>query len=839
MKLVGSVCAAACCVAGTVSADVVGWWRFNGEGANVPNVAATAGVPDGTPRATDGTIVSIDTYGANPVYGSTAAELPLVTNRFQQVAPRLVDQKTGTVYAGSKTLHFGKDGLAGGVIIPYDETFLLTDFTVEVMVRFPEEAAARASTGDKMFPLVQFGRDSQEGWIFAVYDGFPFVRANYVSTSDKEVKNQGSTTSKTASYMKYMPTLFDGQWHHLGMRVNLNTSNQMLFAYFYVDGKLCGGKSFSNFSRWLLSGTCPLAIGCQPYYSDGTRTFWGDIAEVRISNEVLQDNNLLVPLVDGPADDDTALLLTFDSAAKGIGCTSQYVVPCIVDTTATAQSTNHIWFGMNWNIHNAAYNNPYIPRWFPFTDSGNIDHLLVDLRPTLSTDDTWGATYGADALLAANAGALDIPTCMTNGAAAPGTDVINVPDLNSTLPTGDFTIEFVLKTEASSTSEADTFFYCPFLKWCIYKNKVLARGFKTSYGSAISDITSSESVADGKWHHVAYTYNKAAAKTRLYVDYKQIGTQDGTLFVSTNAKEDDKRCFIGAQKRDFTSNAQAFRGKIDAVRITRRVLTPGEFLSTRSAATLMTMTFDDAENPYSPGQEGGIAPSTGVAGTISGGEEPEIVNGPAGWYVLDGSNGVDKVECGKAVKFAGSTLYWQNATLLERKSFTIEFFARLTDIRTGANLIRCSKTAGAGGSLVWTVYKQSNGYLRFDAIPVKTNGTLDTQRGSNITSTEFMPTDSDTKWHHWALTVDSTDGEHIYAKFYKDYEQLGNTVTINGTLDVPPQNKNRLGFTIGGTGNAGAYIYGTFDQVRVSAGILPVDKFMRHELPPGAFIFVR
>ena len=91
-------------MAATVYADVVGWWRFNGEGANVPNVAATAGVPDGTPRATDGTIMSIDTYGANPVYGSTAAEMPVVTNLFQQIAPRIVDQKTGIVYAGGKTL---------------------------------------------------------------------------------------------------------------------------------------------------------------------------------------------------------------------------------------------------------------------------------------------------------------------------------------------------------------------------------------------------------------------------------------------------------------------------------------------------------------------------------------------------------------------------------------------------------------------------------------------------------------------------------------------------------------------------------------------------------------
>ena len=837
-----AILAAACCMAATASAGVVGWWRFNGEGANVPNVAATAdGLPDGTPRATDGTIMSITTYGANPSYGSDSTEMPVVTNLFQQVAPRLIDQKTGSVYAGGKTLRFGEDGLDGGVIVPYDETFLLTNFTVEVMVRFPEDAAARASTGDKMFPLVQFGRDSQEGWLFAVYDGFPFVRINYVSTSDEEVTNPSSTATKSDSYMKYMPTLFDGQWHHLGMRVNLNTTTQQLFAYFYVDGRLCGGKSFNNFNRWLLSGNCPLAIGCQPYYSVATRTFWGDIAEVRISNEVLQDNNLLVPLVDGPADDDTALLLTFDSAAKGIGCTNQYVVPCIQDTTVAAQSTNHIWFGMNWNIHNAAYNNPYIPRWYPFSDVGNTDHLLTGLRPTLSRNDTWGATYGADALLAANAGSLNIPTCTTNGAAAPGTDVINVPNLNSTLPTGDFTIEFVIKTEAASTSEADTFFYCPFLKWCISNGKVLARGFKTSYGSSVGDLASG-AINDGKWHHAAYVYDKDAASVRHYVDYKLIGSKSGTLFVSQNANETDKRCFIGAQKRELTSGtsgAQAFRGKIDAMRVTRRILIPSEFLSTRSAEKLMTVTFDDAEHPYSTGQEGCIAPAEGVAGALDGGVAPEIVDGRAGWYVLDGSNGVDKVECGKAVQLAGSTLLWQNTTLLERNDLTVEFFARFSDLRTSANILRFVRAGSSGASvdssIIWAVYATNGTHYRFD-IRAVTNGVLSAkQSGGN-----FAPiTETDNTWHHWALTVDATSGTNVVAKFYKDYEQLGDTVKLTGKLDLPPQAGYGTGLTIGGTGVAEAYTYGTFDQVRVSAGILPVDKFMRYDNVKSTVIYVR
>ena len=82
----------------TAQAETLLWYRFNGEGANVPNVAAsTDGLPDGMVRATDGTIRSITTYGSNPVYGNDASEMPVVTNLFQQVAPRIIDQKHGDV----------------------------------------------------------------------------------------------------------------------------------------------------------------------------------------------------------------------------------------------------------------------------------------------------------------------------------------------------------------------------------------------------------------------------------------------------------------------------------------------------------------------------------------------------------------------------------------------------------------------------------------------------------------------------------------------------------------------------------------------------------------------
>lgn len=827
-------------MAGAASAGVVGWWRFNGEGANVPNVAETGGIPDGTARATDGTVRSIATYGANPSYGSDEAEMPVVTNLFQQVAPRLVDQKTGTVYAGGKTLHFDGNNVNGGVIIPFNEAFVMSNCTIEVVMRIPPEAASRS---DRMFPLVQFGRDSYEGWFFAVYrgdnvasGGVPFVRGNFVDMNGADKPNNGSTTGAT-SYVKDLPSLFDGRWHRMTLTLKYNAgSSPSITAAYWIDGVCCGGMTYVNWKSWKLSGNCPLAIGCQPYQGGGTRTFWGDIAEVRISDTVLSENNFLVPLAGGPVDEDTALLLTFDDAAKGLGFARQYVVPC--QQTVGNSNTNYMWTARNWNIHNAATNNPFIPRWYVFAEKGNADHLADELRPTLS-DDTWGDTFGVDASLFADAGSLNIPTYQPPGAAAPGTDVINVPDPICQLPSGDFTMECVFKTEAASTAEMDTFIHCPFLKWGVTNGKVLTRGYTTRYGTA-ANITSSWTIDDGQWHHSALVYKDNTMYQ--YLDYKFVGKTEATLHVANIGN--GERFFIGAVERCFnagtaTSSSQAFRGKIDAVRITRRALTTGEFLSMRSDEKLMTVTFDDAERPYAPGQAGAIAPAEGVAGALAGGEQPQIVPSRGGWYVLDGEGGTNTVACSNAVQFAGSTLLWQNTTLMERNDLTVEFFARYSDLRSTANILRYVRASATGAqvndSIIWGLWAQNGTNWRLD-IRAVTNGVLSAnQSGGNFAAI----TEADNQWHHWALTVDSTSGTNVVAKLYKDYEQLGNTVRLTGRLDLPPMAGHGTGLSIGGTGVAGAYIYGTIDQLRVSAGLLDPSEFMRYDTARGTVFFVR
>ena len=56
---------------------------------------------------------------------------------------------------------------------------------------------------------------------------------------------------------------------------------------------------------------------------------------------------------------------------------------------------------------------------------------------------------------------------------------------------------------------------------------------------------------------------------------------------------------------------------------------------------------------------------------------------------------------------------------------------------------------------------------------------------------------------------------------------------------MPPLNGNRLGISLGGTGNAGAFIDGMFDQLRVSAGVLDPSKFIRYDKVQSTVIYVR
>ncbi len=799
-------------------ADVVAWWKFDTIGADNKVVNAA------NPGTYDGYLTTGTQPGTDGTWPANAANMPIVTNSFPQALPRVIDQLTGVATNSGKALLWNGTAVKGGVVVPYEDAkdLLLEKFTIEAFVRLPPEAANR--TANQMFPVVHFGNDSGVGYMFSVWDnsmskGYLFWRAN------------GSDWGAWRNQAAQMPGVYDGRWHHVAVTFNGNLSTEKATAVLYLDGLPCA--SYSNFSwkGWdtVRDNKYPLVIGWHPYNS--TRTYMGEIAEVRISNALLERNQFLVPMVDRPAlvDADTALMLTFDTAKDtGYGFAAQHLVPCVNGT-----ATNYVWNAMNWNIQNAAFAEPLVPRWYSFLDvKGRDTYLGDDLRPMQDESVLPGESlYGNAVGTMVDAEGASLKIC-GNGDGS-WAELINVPGASG-LIADDLTMELFFKTDIAD-NDTDTLVYSGFLKWCIYQGKMLARTFVVAgqnNSTTNVQITSAAKVNDGKWHHAAYVYDKANGAVSLYLDYKLVGTKVAAPWVDGSLA-----CLIGGETRTY----QPFAGNIDDVRITRRVLRSWEFLTTHAAGTDRMM---DAplESDYSTGVDESIAPA-GTAGTLTANETsgaavaPTVVKTREGFVMLDGVAGLETRASGYALRLDGGYIRWPFNRLLDRTELTVEFFARFDKLEHSANWLRLSDGANWGDAPVWTlwytVYPNQTPDIRVTANST-TNGGVSV-RSSPVIFHEGA--EDDGKWHHWAMTISlNATGSNTVFTLFKDYEQYGNAVTIAGVLRFPANGAN---LSVGGTGVAGAFIHGLVNNLRISPGVLPASAFMRYIPKAGTWIILR
>ena len=542
---------------------------------------------------------------------------------------------------------------------------------------------------------------------------------------------------------------------------------------------------------------------------------------------MLENDQFLVPLVDRPAltDDDTALMLTFDTAkSTGYGFTAQHVVPCI-----NSGKTNYTWAARNWNLLNAAVRAPLVPRWYPLDTIGREDYLSETLRPlqddaAVPDESLYGSAFGTTA--DAEGASLGIRTDGGNNA-----DVLNVPGA-SALAADSLTVELFFKTEIADDN-TDTLVFSGFLKWCVYQGNLLARTYTQSghIHSGGGDEIKAGKVNDGNWHHAAWVWDKETGAVSHYVDYVCAGTKKITPYVDASAT-----CIIGGQDRAY----QAFAGNIDDVRITRRALKPWEFLTTHAAGTNLVM--DAAlESDYSTGVDAAIAP-TGTAGTLIANETsgeavlPEIVKTREGFVTLDGEVCQETRASGHALRLDGGYVKWPYNRLLDRQDLTVEFFARFDKLEHSANLVRLSDGTDWGTNPPWTLW-----YGIYSGVPdVRVTANTTTNGGISVKSALGIlheGAEDDGKWHHWAMTVGlDASGSNTVFTLYKDYEQYGNAVTNAGILCFPSSGAN---LSIGGTGVGGAFIHGLVNNLRISPGVLPTSAFMRYIPKAGTWIIVR
>ena len=415
------------------------------------------------------------------------------------------------------SLLFTGNGTSGGLVSVTDDpvTFHPSNVTVEafVKVRTVIEYAA----------IARKIRSGGASWtLYLTANGELGLRIDTATV----VNAISTATSNTG--------LSDGNWHHVAFTYNSVNSNALL----YVDYKQ--KVSLTLTTPPLDYDNSNLLIG----HNTANGTFDGWIDEVRISDVALQaDQFLLVEPIDPSA---TLGYWDFESA--------------VTDVEA--------------NTITSRVNTAYMTGLASKSGTGSIQPSYTHDR---AAEGMYRITDGdSDILLHQNKSALHL-----DGIANTVGGKVSIPwPLNIPAPTN-LTVEAFLKVDSPEN-------YAGIFRknrsggptWALSVN-VKAEGvflmarFDTQPPPATSGTgfnetlyASSGNLADGKWHHVALTYDGATLTAKIYCDYQQVAERT----TSFPLVYDSSDFVVG------TSGSYYFDGNIDEIRLTGRILSTNEFL---------------------------------------------------------------------------------------------------------------------------------------------------------------------------------------------------------------------------------------------------------------------
>ena len=298
-------------------------------------------------------------------------------------------------------------------------------------------------------------------------------------------------------------------------------------------------------------------------------------------------------------------------------------------------------------------------------------------------------------------------------------------------------------------------------------------------------------ICDGKWHHVAILVDSTKTgldpeRLRMYVDRVE---QPCPRVFSLDAVLRNRVLYLGTQG---TQNAAYFDGQMDDVRITAAVLSPGEFLQTR---TRTANTNCIAYWPFNPGDE--LTDASGHGHALSN-NQVTFKNGAACFS-----------------RALSSWLATQSALPFEDSAdATVEFFFCTTNCSSAYRmLLMTGETYGLPGSL--SCYGE----------PDLDNLVNDFHDSAGRYHTRVAAGNiCDGKWHHVAILVDSskTGRDSDRLKLYLDrVEQPFRSA--NG-WDAGLRNRI-LYLGTQGTQNR-AFFDGRMDDVRITGRLLSTNEFL-------------
>ena len=799
-------------IAMSAHADTLLWYRFDGDGATIVNKA--------NPGTMDGTLKSIVWGQGVGNQGNDSTKFPKRGDAFPE-GTGIIDPASNVSYSGQvKSLSFtGDQSTAGMILLTRDTAAPLLDlksFTCEVFLKIPAAAASRTPA---LFPLLNFGEDQNQGWKFGFFhDKGTKLSPWFRGVTKTSAGAKGSVVTVNAANGNNDNYTYD-TWHHLAFVVNGVGDGSAATAKLILDYTEVQTQEISSYYGFyfnLPGSPFPLTIGADMYRNstDATKreTFMGDIAEFRISNSALAADQLLRPLPAGPVDADTLVYLPMgDSGWFG---------------SPNASNCKNIYHG----ILNAATNSAWAPSWL-FNTSSSVAYPSVaeDAVAENVRNGYLSATDYADAKSMLFSRALVSNQYQGH--------VVLVPYAGKGLTEGSFTLEWFFKTDGKVSSgnpiNSYTFMYNSFAKIMINQQngKLLTRLVKPD--NSLSDNYPSENIEvdDSKWHHYALVYDKSQSAFAAYIDYKKVSSGTIALTASTTTPFS----FGG-----FGRQEQAFSGQLDDFRITRRALKADEFLTTRKLVSQDAL-FAHFEGDYSTGQDAVYA-SAGEGGTLGGGSAPTFVDTNRR-VDLDGDGKADYTST-KALSLDGGSVVWPHNPLLEKRDFTVEWFAKYNSLANTTMLMRLGMESSDGtGTMCWALYTiESADKLRMGA-QTTANGAWSSSNNRADQNFEFKQGESvaDGKWHHWALVAQTNPDEmpaNTTFRLYRDYEQVGKALVYDGKDHAG----GILAFPSTGTtlsiGTGGKAINGMIDELRVTPSVLAPENFMRR-LPSGLTLILR
>ena len=780
---------AALALASPLCADTLLWYRFDGDGAKIVNKAS--------PGTMDGTMKSINTWGSLGGLGDTTSKFPTRGDAFPE-GTRLIDPATDTVYNDTvKSLSFSGDPANSGTVrlLKADTTKALKEMmscTCEVFFKLPSDSAAIETrrAKDILFPLVDWGSPdgNGQGWFLGLRKDssttgfYPFFRSKHNTAS--------STTPQTDVQQKVY--ISDANWHHMALRITADSSANKATVELLLDYTVVATETLNSFYgfHYKNGGNFPFLVGADLWRaSNGAKNccFMGEIAEVRVSDTALTVNQLLRPLPAGPVDADTLVYLPMgDSGWFGARNTSAYT-----------------------NIYHGALNAAPTAAWSPEWVRGTTSAAYPAVADDAAGETVRGGYLSTDSF--ADASSMSFNRASVSGAYQG--HALQVPYENMALADGDFTLEWFFKTNgqvpSGSSNNSMTFMYPSFAKIMINQADGKLKTRLIPQAEPYFDCDSAERVDDGAWHHYALVYDKKQGAYAIFLDYRLVDRGNVTLATGTS-----RDFFFGAE----TLASQAFAGKLDDFRITRRALKAGEFLTTRPLGTAL---FAHFEGDLSTGQDAAVAP----AGT---GTNASFVP-HARTYDLDGDERAD-FESKKALSLSAGSVVFPHNALLECRDFTLEWFAKYDNVPSGAMLARFNMGEGTSGTISWALYYPGKA-LRLGA-NVSANGAWKSISRADKDFAENYEI-ADGKWHHWALVAgtDAAAGKTTFA-LYRDREQIGDTLVFDSGILALPSTGTTFSF-----GTSGG-ITGQIDEMRFTPAALSTAQFMQ-PAKTGMLIIVR